>query len=98
MYVVRDVFQCKPGKAKDLVAKFRKMSDSMKNEDGFRSPRILVDAVAGYWTVVMETEVDSLAQFEQNMQAYASRPETSAAMEGYMELVTGGHREIFRIA
>ena len=98
MYVVRDVFQCKPGKAKDIVEKFRKAFDSMKNDDGFRSPRILVDAVAGYWTVVLETEVDSLAQFELHMQSYASQPEVRAAMDGYMDLVNGGHREIFRIA
>lgn len=97
MYLVRDIFQCKPGKAKDLVEKFRGTIRSMEQDDHFRAPRLLVDTVASYWTVVLEAEVESLAEFEQHMREFGARPEVRAAMDGYMDLVTGGHREIWRI-
>jgi heme-degrading monooxygenase HmoA len=96
-YKVRDVFRCKPGKAKDLVEKFKKTFASMQEVDGFRNPQIMVDAVASYWTVVIESEVDSLERFEKHQNEYSSRPDVREAMAGYMDLVDGGHREIWRI-
>jgi heme-degrading monooxygenase HmoA len=96
-YKVRDVFRCKPGKAKELVERFRRTFESMKELDGFRNPQIMVDAVAGYWTVVLESEIETLAQFEKHQEEFSSRPAVREAMSGYMELVEGGHREIWRI-
>lgn len=97
MYVVRDVFRCKPGKAKLLAEKFKRTIPSMEKLDGFKSCKVMVDAVAGYWTVVLEAEVESLAQFEGHMATFGARPEVREALQGYMDLVDGGHREIFRI-
>src|SRR5437660_1172489 len=45
MYLVRDIFQCKPGKAGELAAKFKKTFPSMETEDRFRNCRVMVDAV-----------------------------------------------------
>jgi heme-degrading monooxygenase HmoA len=98
MYVVRDIFRCKPGKAKELVAKFKKSVKSMEQLDGFSNVRVLVDAVADYWTVVVESDVATLEQFEGHQREWGARPEVREAMEGYMDLVEGGRREIFRIA
>ncbi|HEX6202722.1 MAG TPA: hypothetical protein VF100_06955 [Thermoanaerobaculia bacterium] len=97
MYLIRDVFRCKPGKAKLLAEKLRATLPSTEREDGFRNCRLLVDFVADYWTVVWEAEVDSLERFEHHMAHYASRPAVREAMAGYLDLVEGGHREIFRI-
>lgn len=97
MYVVRDIFRCKPGKAKDLVAKFRRTIPSMETLDGFSNIRLMVDAIADYWTVVIESDVPSLEQFERHMGEFSARPEVREAMDGYMDLVEGGRREIFRI-
>jgi len=58
MYLVRDIFQCKPGKTGELAAKFKKTFHSMETEDRFRNCRVLVDAVASYWTVVLECEFE----------------------------------------
>ena len=93
-YKVRDVFQCKPGKARELVEKFKGTMSSM---GGDAKPQIMVDAVAGYWTVVLEAEVESLGDFEKRMAEFSARPEVQQAMAGYMDLVEGGHREIWRI-
>ena len=97
MYVVRDVFRCKPGKAKELVEKFRKTIPSMEAHDRFANVRIMVDAVADYWTVVLESDVETLADFERHQAEYGARPEVREAMAGYMDLVLEGKREIFRL-
>lgn len=97
MYIVRDVFRCKPGKARELVEKLRATLESTEREDGFRNSRLMVDAVANYWTVVWEAEIEHLEQFEHHMAHYGSRPEVKQAMAGYLELVESGYREIFRL-
>lgn len=97
MYLVRDVFRCKPGKAKLVVEKLRATIAVTEQGDGFRNCRLLVDFVAAYWTVVFEAEFEKLEQFEHHMAHYGSRPEVQQAMAGYLDLIEGGHREIFRI-
>src|SRR5215208_1962270 len=95
MLLIRDVFRCKPGKAGELARRFKQTVPSMESEDGFQNCRVLVDYVASYWTVVLQAEVEDLAKVEGHMKGYSSRPEVREAMEGYMELVEGGHREIY---
>jgi len=97
MFLIRDVFRCKPGKARELAEKLRATLPSSEREDGFRNCRLLIDFVATYWTVVWQAEVESLRQFEHHMDGYSGRPEVRAAMAGYLDLVDGGHREIFKI-
>lgn len=97
MYVVRDVFRCKPGKAKELAARFKQLIPEMERDDGFKNGKVMVDAVADYWTVVVEAELESLAQFETHMAEFSQRQEVREVMAGYMELVEGGHREIYRV-
>jgi hypothetical protein len=65
--------------------------------DRFRNCRVLVDAVANYWTVVLECEFESLSDFEHHLAEYGRRDDVREAMAGYMDLVEGGRREIFRI-
>lgn len=97
MYLIRDVFRCKPGNAGELARRFKETVPSMEADDGFRNCRVLVDYVSTYWTVVLQAEVDDLGQFDRHMQSYSARPEVRRALEGYMELVEEGHREIWRI-
>ena len=97
MCVVRDVFDCKPGHSKPISERFKKSFPLMKKMKGIVSARILVDYVASYWTVVLETEVENLDDFERQMNEYSASPEFREAMKGYMDEVDGGHREIFKI-
>ena len=97
MYLVRDIFQCKPGKAGDLAARLKRTIPSMETHDRFRNCRVMVDAVADYWTVVLEAEFESLSDFERHMAEPSSRADVREAMAGYMDLVQGGRREIFRM-
>jgi hypothetical protein len=96
MHVIRNVFKCKPGKAKDAIEKF-KAAHAVMQLEGVR-PRILVDEVAGFWTVVVEMEVDDLSTFDKLMQERGSNQQVQQAMAGYTDLVESGYREIFRIA
>jgi hypothetical protein len=63
MYVIRDTFQCKPGMAKELVKKFKQTIPFMK-EQNLRNARVMTDVVSNYWTVVLELEEETLADFE----------------------------------
>jgi hypothetical protein len=59
--------------------------------------KVMTDIVASSWTVVLESEVEYLADFLKEMRSSTSQPEVEKIMEGYMDLVEGGHREIFLI-
>jgi hypothetical protein len=96
MYVIRNVFKCKPGKAKAVIEKF-KAAHALMADLGVK-PRVLVDEVAGFWTVVVEVDTDDLAAFEKVMHERGSRDDVQQAMAGYTDLVEGGYREIFRVA
>lgn len=97
MFVIRDIFRCKPGKAKELVEKFKRTIAVMEHDDGFTNVRVMVDAVADYWTVVLEADCPSLEHFERHMREFGGRAEVQEAMAGYMDLVEGGRREIWRL-
>ncbi len=98
MFVVRNVFKCKPGKAKALIEKLKKANELMERAGAVNNQRVLVDEVAAFWTVVIENEVEDMAKFAESMQQYGSRTDVQEAMADYMDLVEGGYREIFRIA
>jgi hypothetical protein len=95
MYLVRNVFKCKPGKAKELVAKF-KAAEKYLPKESVISSRVMTDVVSGFWTVVTEFEVPSLAAWDK-MSGSTTNTEMGNAMKDYMTLVEGGHREIFKI-
>ena len=95
MYVVRNVFQARPGKAKELVAKFKAAAPHLAAA-GIRNTRILTDVAAVFWTVEVEAEVDSLQDYIGGLESGLS-PAAREAMAGYMELVQGGRRVIYRI-
>lgn len=96
MYLIREVFNCKPGKAKELVNKFKQASKFMEG-DTMGSLRIMTDVAAAYWTVVMQHEVNDLGEFAKELRGGTSQPEMEDIMKGYMDLVDGGYREIFLI-
>ena len=101
MYLVRDIFNCKPGKVRPMVDKFIAMG-KLGEKLGMPRTRVMTDFCAEqYWTVVSEMEVPNLQAFEDMM----SNPQGSAEdmkqfeeiMKGYHELVDHGRREIYKI-
>ena len=94
MFVIRNVFRCKPGQAKSVIDKFKAAMPIMSE---IAKSRILVDQVASFWTVVIETETEDLSSFERLQQERGQCQEVQEAMSGYMDLVDSGYREIFRV-
>ena len=101
MYLVREVFHCKPGKVRPLVEKFTSMN-TLSAKFGFPRMRLLTDAVGPrYWTLVAEMAVESLTAYEEMMSNPQGSPEDmkqfEELMKGYHDLVDHGHREFYKI-
>jgi hypothetical protein len=67
MFMSREVVHCRPGKAKELVARFKQLSVLVK-EMGYSPMRIYTD-VSGeqFWTVVVEQEIKTLEEMGEIM-------------------------------
>jgi hypothetical protein len=94
MFVVRNVFRAHPGKAKALVAIFKKAQSAIEKAQIVGKHRILTDAVSGFWTVVLEAEVEDLDAYLDIAKAVSQYPEIGEAMKGYIDLVQTGYREV----
>ena len=95
MFVIRNVFRCKPGQAKAVAEKFKAAHAHMSDLVG--DSRVMVDEVGHFWTVVVEVTVDDLTAFTKALNERGSREEVQQAMSGYMDQVERGYREIFRV-
>ena len=96
MLIVRTVFTAKPGQASKLAQVFKRTLGTKDNV------RILTDCIGDFNTVVMETEVASLAEYEQYMAEYKSGKikmdaEAAAEMKGYTEMWLTGKREVLEV-
>jgi hypothetical protein len=94
MLLIRNVFRCKPGKASALVKMFKEMTSKSRGAGTMPNARVMTDITSNFWTVVFEIEVESLDAWERQSQAMSA---ARKPMEGYMDLVEGGYREIFKI-
>ena len=96
MLLIREVFNTKPGKAGELVKKFKQVIPFMEKA-GLKNTIVMTDFVAKYWTVVIQSETDELGKFEKEVRGFTSQPEVREIMKDYMSLVDGGYREVFKI-
>lgn len=95
MLIIREVFVARPGQASKLAAMMKKMNEM---EPEMKS-RVMTDSIADFNTVVVETEIDSLADYEKRMEDYMSKPhpEMEEIGKGYHEMFFTGKREIYRV-
>jgi hypothetical protein len=93
MYIVRETFTARPGKASALATLFKQLAARMPG----MTTRVMTDFIADFNTVVMDTEVDDLAAFEKTMQEYASRADVREMLKGYTDMYVTGKREVFRV-
>mgnify|MGYP001574952776 CR=1 FL=1 len=94
MIVVRDVFQAKYGKGGQLVALLKEAAKQW--EPGY-AYRILTDASGPFFTVVTETEVANLAEWEKRAAEVFSRPDFGKWFARMEPLVESGRREFFNV-
>jgi len=98
MLIIREVFTAKPGQASKLARLFKKASGQDANT------RVMTDFVGDYNTVVIEMQVNNLAEFEKQMEEYKSGkpdpkmdPKVAEEMSKYTEMYLTGRREIYQI-
>jgi hypothetical protein len=96
MFVIRETFTARPGMASKLAAQFKDVMGAIA--DPRMKVRVLTDYIAAFNTVVLESEVGSLAEFEQTMTEYMSRADIRDRMKGYTDMYLTGRREIYRLA
>ncbi|MES2431283.1 MAG: hypothetical protein V4556_10115 [Bacteroidota bacterium] len=98
MYLIREVFQARPGKAKDLVKMFKaSIPHFEKMQGGMKNAKVMTDAVGPYWTVVFESEADDIGAFFKDLRSATMSDELKDIMKGYMDCVEGGKREVYLI-
>ena len=97
MYVIREVMNCKPGKVRPMVEKFRAIS-TVLTEMGHEPMRILTDVTGEpFWTLVAEAKVEKVDDFFALEQALTANDALRKTMADYHDLVVSGRREIYRI-
>lgn len=97
MYVIREILNCRPGKVRPMVEKFRALSKAVE-EKGHEPLRLLTD-VAGepFWTVVVEAKVQRVDDFFELEQELMSDGSLRDVMADYHDLVASGRREVYRV-
>ena len=98
MMVARQVFQAKYGCGDELVALFQELNARLR-EAGELAPqfRILTDATGPFFTVVTETEVESLAAWESGFQESMGQPWMGEWFGRMVPLVESGSREFYHV-
>jgi hypothetical protein len=96
MIIVRDIFQLHFGKAREAIAVLKEGREHLK-EQGYVVGHLLADVTGEYYTLVMESTYESLADFEAAMSKATQDPEWRNAYTRFTPLVHSGRREIFRI-
>jgi heme-degrading monooxygenase HmoA len=93
MFVIRETFTAKPGKASALATMFKQVMGEMTT----LKTRVMTDYIAGFNTVVLETEVQNLGDFEKELETYMSRQDLRDKMKGYTEMYQDGRREVYKV-
>jgi hypothetical protein len=96
MILVRDIFQAKYGQSGDLVALFKEVREKWP-ESAQYGYRILTDASGPFFTVVTETQVASLAEWECLVTEIFSLPQFGEWFARMTPLVDSGRREFYTI-
>ncbi len=93
MLIVRETFTARPGQGSKLAALLKDAASSMAPGH----VRVMTDLIGPFNTVVLETEVGSLDEFELHLRAYASNHDLRERMRGYTDLWISGTREVFSV-
>jgi hypothetical protein len=94
MILVRNKFQAKYGKGGELVALFQEVR---QQQPEMTVDRILTDASGPFYTVIIETIVESLADWEQRMTKDFSNPTFEDWFARMTPLIESGRRDFYNI-
>jgi hypothetical protein len=97
MYIIREVVQCRPGKVRTLLERFKAISTVLQDMD--QAPlRLLTDVSGGpFWTLVAEATVEKIEDFFTIEHQLMTNDSLRKTMADYHDLVDSGRREIYRL-
>jgi hypothetical protein len=97
MLLIREIMHCKPGQARPIVKKFLALNKIGKKL-GFSPMKVMTD-VSGerFWTVVAESEVESVEKHAEIMRKAMENKEAQEIMKDYHDFVDNGRREIYTL-
>jgi hypothetical protein len=96
MVVVRDVFQAKYGRGDEVVELFKGFYERWP--DAFpANTRLYTDLSGPFFTIVTETEVESIDAYEKILQEAFSDPEFGQWFAQMQPLVDSGSREFYTL-
>lgn len=97
MYIVTETYIAKPGYAGKLAAM---MKEEMAKDKSFKG-KVMLDLVTNYNKIVVEYELESLAEFEKGMAEYQLKKQQlkkkNSKPPEYTQYYLTGKREIYRI-
>jgi hypothetical protein len=98
MFLIREIFYCKPGKAGEMVKRFKQMEPIMAELGVKGTQRVMTDMSGEhYWTVVSETEADAVEDYLNMTRQTMTDPRMQKIMQGYHDFVESGRREIYKV-
>jgi hypothetical protein len=97
MLIVRDIFQLHFGKAREALELLKEIKPQM-DAMGLQTFRVLTDYVgAEYYTLILESEAENLADFESMLAKEIQNPEWRAWYAKFSLLCRSGKREVLRV-
>lgn len=96
MLIVRDIFHLQFGKAREGIELLERGREVLRGA-GYSVDRILADVTGDYYTLVMETSVESLGQYEEALGSTRDLTEWQEIYKRFVPLVRSGRREVFRV-
>jgi hypothetical protein len=96
MIIERNVFQAKYGKGDEFVAILKEIRKTGVQFLG-RNPRLLTDRSGPFFTIVTESEWESLAEWEKSFSQGFSDPKVASLFARSIELVESGRREFYNL-
>jgi hypothetical protein len=94
MIIERIVFQAKYGRGDELVALLKEMQKKIAPYVG-RNPRLMTDRSGPFFTIVAESEWESLGEWEKSFAQQFSDPEIQDLFARSTPLIESGRREFY---
>jgi hypothetical protein len=95
--IERNVFQAKYGKGDELVALFKEMRKVAPPAFIGRNPRLLTDRSGPFFTVVIESEWENLAEWERAFGLLFTDAKVRDIMARSTPLIESGRREFYNV-
>ena len=96
MIVIRNVFRIRAGSMKQAVAQIQ-VGRPLLAKFGLKNPRALTDVTGTFYTIVLESECENLAEFEKQLATSFGSAEWQAWYKEFTPLIESGFREIFQV-